>query len=101
LWSATAGEELQWRIAWRASSGQPHSALGDNVRLNSIPPGWIMTRRQIDLWLTPEAEAALMQAQCLKEKLHPPDIARMVLWLAADDSRLVTAQNFAVDGGRA
>ena len=55
---------------------------------------------QIDLWLTPEAEAGLMQAQCLKEKLYPPDIARMVLWLASDDSRLVTAQNFVVDGGR-
>jgi len=72
----------------------------DRIRLNSITPGWIMTQRQIDLWLTPEAEAGLMQAQCLKEKLYPPDIARMVLWLAADDSRLVTAQNFVVDGGR-
>jgi D-xylose 1-dehydrogenase len=72
----------------------------DKIRLNSITPGWIMTQRQIDLWLTPEAEAGLMQAQCLKEKLYPPGIARMVLWLAADDSRLVTAQNFIVDGGR-
>jgi D-xylose 1-dehydrogenase len=72
----------------------------DHIRLNSITPGWIMTQRQIDLWLTPEAEAGLMQAQCLKEKLYPPDIARMALWLAADDSRLVTAQNFVVDGGR-
>ena len=72
----------------------------DNIRLNSITPGWIMTQRQIDLWLTPEAEAQLMQAQCLKEKVYPPDIARMALWLAADDSRLVTAQNFVIDGGR-
>ena len=72
----------------------------DGIRLNAITPGWIMTRRQIDLWLTPEAEAALMTAQCLKEKVYPPDIARMALWLAADDSRLVTAQNFVVDGGR-
>ncbi len=73
---------------------------GDRIRLNAVTPGWIMTQRQIDLWLTPEAEAAQMAAQCLKEKLYPPDIARMVLWLAADDSRLVTAQNFTVDGGR-
>jgi len=72
----------------------------DGIRLNAITPGWIMTQRQIDLWLTPQAEAALMTAQCLKEKVYPPDIARMVLWLAADDSRLVTAQNFVVDGGR-
>lgn len=72
----------------------------ENIRLNSVTPGWIMTQRQIDLWLTPEGEASLMAAQCLKEKVYPPDIARMVLWLAADDSRLVTAQNFVVDGGR-
>lgn len=72
----------------------------DGIRLNAITPGWIMTQRQIDLWLTPEAEADLMKAQCLKEKVYPPDIARMALFLASDDSRLITAQNFVVDGGR-
>jgi len=72
----------------------------DHIRLNAITPGWIMTQRQIDLWLTPEAEADLMKAQCLKEKVYPADIARMVLFLASDDSRLITAQNFVVDGGR-
>jgi len=72
----------------------------DKIRLNAITPGWIMTQRQIDLWLTPEAEADLMKAQCLKEKIYPPDIARMALFLASDDSRLITAQNFVVDGGR-
>jgi len=73
---------------------------GDGIRLNSITPGWIMTQRQIDLWLTPEAEADLMKAQVLKEKVYPPDIARMALFLASDDSRLISAQNFVVDGGR-
>ena len=72
----------------------------DNIRVNAIAPGWIMTRRQLDLWVTPEAKTAQLGAQCLKELLYPPDIARMVLWLAADDSRMVTAQNFVVDGGR-
>jgi NAD(P)-dependent dehydrogenase (short-subunit alcohol dehydrogenase family) len=72
----------------------------DRIRLNYITPGWIMTQRQIDLWLTPASEADLMKMQCLKEKVYPPDIARMVLWLASDDSRMVTAQNFVVDGGR-
>jgi NAD(P)-dependent dehydrogenase (short-subunit alcohol dehydrogenase family) len=72
----------------------------DRIRLNAITPGWIMTQRQIDLWLTPEAEADLMKAQVLKEKVYPPDIARMVLFLASDDSRLISAQNFVVDGGR-
>jgi NAD(P)-dependent dehydrogenase (short-subunit alcohol dehydrogenase family) len=71
-----------------------------HVRVNSVMPGWIMTPRQIELWLTPEGEADLLKSQCIPEKLYPPDIARMVLWLAADDSRLVTAQTFVVDGGR-
>jgi NAD(P)-dependent dehydrogenase (short-subunit alcohol dehydrogenase family) len=70
------------------------------IRLNSITPGWIMTQRQIDLWLTPEAEADLMKAQVLKEKVYPADIARMALFLASDDSRLISAQDFVVDGGR-
>ena len=73
---------------------------GDMIRVNSVMPGWIMTERQIKMWLTPEAEADLMKQQCLPEKLYPADIARMILWLSADDSRLVTAQNFIVDGGR-
>jgi len=69
------------------------------IRVNTVVPGWIMTERQETMWLTPEGERELMDRQCLKEKLYPPDIARMVLWLAADDARLVTAQNFIVDGG--
>lgn len=71
----------------------------DGIRVNSVIPGWIMTERQVKLWLTPESEADLMMKQCLKEKLFPPDIARMVLWLAADDSRMATAQSFVIDGG--
>jgi NAD(P)-dependent dehydrogenase (short-subunit alcohol dehydrogenase family) len=71
----------------------------DAIRANTVLPGWIMTERQLTKWMTPEGEADLLKEQCLKEKLYPPDIARMVLWLAADDSRLVTAQSFIVDGG--
>jgi D-xylose 1-dehydrogenase len=71
----------------------------DCIRVNCLVPGWIMTERQIKLWLTPEGEADLMAKQCLKEKLYPEDVARMALWLAADDSRMVTAQSFVVDGG--
>ena len=70
-----------------------------HIRVNTVVPGWIMTQRQVDLWLTPEAEAEVLRGQCIPEKLYPPDIARMVLWLAADDSRLVTAGEFVVDGG--
>ena len=71
----------------------------NNVRVNSILPGWIMTQRQQDLWLTAEGEAELMQRQCLKRKLVPDDIARVVLFYAADDSGACTNQNYIVDGG--
>jgi D-xylose 1-dehydrogenase len=72
----------------------------DGIRVNTVIPGWIMTQRQIDLWLTPDAEAELMRAQCLKQKVYPDDVANMVLWLAADDSRMCTSQMWVVDGGR-
>src|SRR6266436_3912845 len=71
----------------------------NNVRVNSILPGWIMTQRQQDLWLTPEGEAEIMQRQCLKRKLMPDEIARVVLFFAADDSSACTNQNYIVDGG--
>ena len=72
----------------------------DRIRVNTVIPGWIMTERQMTLWLTPEAEQNLMQVQCLKEKLVPADVTRMVLWLASDDSRMCTAQLWVVDAGR-
>ncbi len=71
----------------------------DRIRVNTVVPGWVMTERQVKLWLDPEGERQIQENQCLKEKLYPPDIARMVLFLAAEDSRLCTAQNFVVDAG--
>lgn len=70
-----------------------------NIRVNCLTPGWIMTERQISLWLTPEAEAELKQRQCLKRKLYPADVARFALFLAADDSSAMTNQAYVVDGG--
>jgi NAD(P)-dependent dehydrogenase (short-subunit alcohol dehydrogenase family) len=69
------------------------------IRVTCVVPGWIMTERQIRLWLTPEAEAELLRRQCLKRKLVPADIARAVLFFAADDSAACTAQSYVVDGG--
>lgn len=71
----------------------------DRIRVNTVVPGWVMTERQVRLWLDEDGERQIRENQCLKEKLYPPDIARMVLWLAADDSRMCTAQNFVVDAG--
>ena len=69
------------------------------IRVNCIIPGWVMTERQLDQWVTPEAEASIERNQCLPHKLYPDDVARMMLWLAADDSRSCTAQLWVVDGG--
>jgi NAD(P)-dependent dehydrogenase (short-subunit alcohol dehydrogenase family) len=69
------------------------------IRVNCVLPGWIMTEKQLTEWVTPEAEASIARNQCLPGKLFPDDVARMVLWLAADDSRSCTAQNWIVDGG--
>ena len=71
----------------------------DNIRVNSIAPGWIMTERQIKLWLTPEGEKELMQRQCLKRKLEPADVARLTLFLASEDSNAMTNQTYICDGG--
>jgi NAD(P)-dependent dehydrogenase (short-subunit alcohol dehydrogenase family) len=76
--------------------------LGErNIRVNSIAPGWVLTERQVERAkrIYQGKFAEYLEVQCLKEHLLPPDIARMALWLAADDSRLVTAQTFIVDGG--
>ena len=69
------------------------------IRVNEIVPGWVFTERQEKLWATPETVAATLERQCIPAKLMPPDIARMALWLASDDSRMVTSQYFVVDGG--
>jgi NAD(P)-dependent dehydrogenase (short-subunit alcohol dehydrogenase family) len=70
-----------------------------NIRVNTVVPGWVMTERQRTLWLTPEGERQMDEQQCLPGRLQGADLARMVLFLAADDSRLCTAQNFIVDAG--
>jgi NAD(P)-dependent dehydrogenase (short-subunit alcohol dehydrogenase family) len=70
-----------------------------NIRVNCLVPGWIMTQRQIDLWLTPEGEAELLKRQCVKRKLVPQDIANFTLFLGSDDSSAMSAQTYLVDGG--
>jgi NAD(P)-dependent dehydrogenase (short-subunit alcohol dehydrogenase family) len=71
----------------------------DRVRINTVSPGWVMTERQIRLWLDAEGERELQRNQCLPDRLQPHDIARMVLFLASDDAAMCTAQEFKVDAG--
>ncbi|WP_431271521.1 SDR family NAD(P)-dependent oxidoreductase [Dankookia sp. P2] len=102
-WMKSQGGMPAYTTAKAAVHGMARGLARDlgpsGIRCNVVVPGWIFTERQQQLWATPEAVEASLERQCLKEKLYPPDIARMVLWLAADDSRMVTAQTFVVDGG--
>ena len=70
-----------------------------NIRVNCVVPGWIMTERQVDMWLTPESEKELMDRQCIKRKLFPKDIASFVLFMASDEASACSNQSFVVDGG--
>jgi NAD(P)-dependent dehydrogenase (short-subunit alcohol dehydrogenase family) len=103
-WHTNHGDMPAYTTAKAAVEGLTKGMARDlgsyQIRVNTIIPGWVMTQRQLDLWLTPAAEANLMNVQCLKEKVYPQDLARMVLWLASDDSRMCTAQMWVVDGGR-
>ena len=74
---------------------------GDSeIRVNAILPGWVVTDRQLQTWLTPEAEADWMKQVALKQRLQPADVANLALFLAAEDSRMITGQSFTIDGGR-
>jgi NAD(P)-dependent dehydrogenase (short-subunit alcohol dehydrogenase family) len=70
-----------------------------NIRVNAIAPGWIMTQRQKDLWLTPEGEQELLRRQCLKRQLVPDDIARVAVFFASEEASACTNQHYVVDGG--
>lgn len=71
----------------------------DRIRINHLAPGWVMTEKQVRLWLDADGERAIVENQCLPDRLAPADITAMALFLAADDSRMVTAQDVVVDGG--
>lgn len=69
------------------------------IRVNALLPGWTMTERQLNHWVDAEAERQIDREQCLPGRVMPDDIARMALFLAADDSAMCTQQSFIVDGG--
>lgn len=71
----------------------------DRIRVNALMPGWVLTKRQLDLWATPEGLAAHLDRQCLKEHLVEADIVDATLFLASKTSRMVTSQALVVDGG--
>lgn len=71
----------------------------DNIRVNALMPGWVLTQRQMQLWATDEALAAHLDRQCLKQHLYGEDIVGGVLFLASNTSRMMTGQALVIDGG--
>ena len=94
-----AGYSAAKSAVWGLTRSLARDLGPKGIRVNCVVPGWIMTERQIEMWLTPESEIELMQRQCLKRKLYPDDVARVVLFMAADDSGACTNQMYIVDGG--
>lgn len=70
-----------------------------HIRINGLVPGWVITEKQRKLWLDADGEAEIARVQCMPGYLMADDLARMALFLAADDSRMCTGQDFIVDGG--
>ncbi|MFN7596002.1 MAG: SDR family NAD(P)-dependent oxidoreductase, partial [Cereibacter sp.] len=71
----------------------------DRIRVNAIAPGWVLTQKQKDLWVTPEGLQAHVDRQCLKDTREPADIVGGVLFLASGASRMMTGQSLVIDGG--
>jgi D-xylose 1-dehydrogenase len=82
-----------------AAGGGSIINLGSISWMNTLVPGWVMTDKQLRMWVKPDSEREIDAAQCLPGRLHGEDIAAMALFLAADDSRMCTAQDFIVDAG--
>lgn len=76
-----------------------HELGKDNIRVNAILPGAIVTEKQRKLVLTPEYSAEILANQALKRHLVPDEVVRLALFLAADDSSGITGQSHIVDGG--
>jgi NAD(P)-dependent dehydrogenase (short-subunit alcohol dehydrogenase family) len=102
-WQTKASGYPCYAIAKSSVNGLTRGLAGslgvDRIRVNTVTPGWVMTERQLTMWLNAEGEAEIKRNQCLPDKLQPSDIARMVLFLASDDSAMCTAQEFKVDAG--
>jgi D-xylose 1-dehydrogenase len=76
-----------------------HTLGKDNIRVNCVMPGAILTERQRRLWFTEEYTAEVLARQALKRMILPDEVARLILFLAADDSSAITNQSYVIDGG--
>jgi NAD(P)-dependent dehydrogenase (short-subunit alcohol dehydrogenase family) len=76
-----------------------HELGPKGIRVNAVLPGAIATEKQKRLVYTPEYKAEIMAAQAIKRDILPEDVARLVMFLAADDSSAITNQSYIIDGG--
>jgi NAD(P)-dependent dehydrogenase (short-subunit alcohol dehydrogenase family) len=76
-----------------------HELGAHNIRVNCVLPGAIQTERQKQLWFTDEYCAEILRNQALKKMILPEEVARLVLFLASDDSSAITSQSYVIDGG--
>ncbi len=81
------------------SRGMAREIGKHGVRINTLVPGWIMTERQLTNWVDDAAKALIAESQSMAGLIYPDDVARMALFLASDDARMITGQDFIVDGG--
>jgi NAD(P)-dependent dehydrogenase (short-subunit alcohol dehydrogenase family) len=105
-WQAGVPELMGYASAKAAVVGFTHSLAREvgkhRIRVNAIAPGLVLTEKQQRLWYpTKEKVAEMVRNQFLPDGIEPADIANLALFLAADDSRMITKQTFAVNGGRA
>ncbi|RRN66301.1 D-xylose 1-dehydrogenase [Caulobacter sp. 602-1] len=70
----------------------------DDIRVTCVVPGNVKTKRQ-EKWYTPEGEAEIVKAQCLKGRIAPENVASLVLFLASDDASLCTGHEYWIDAG--
>ncbi len=71
----------------------------DRIRVNAIAPGWVMTDKQKEMWVTTEGLARHLSRQCLPDPIQPEDMLGAVLFLASGASRMMTSQTLVLDGG--
>jgi len=71
----------------------------DRIRVNALAPGWVLTQKQKEMWVTPEGLEAHLDRQCLKDALAPEDIVGGCLFLGSDASKMMTGQALVIDGG--
>lgn len=102
-WMTGSGGMAVYTAAKSAMLGLSRSLARDygpsNIRVNSVAPGWVRTARQVQKWITPDGEARMLQAQCLKRWLVPEDIARFVVFLSSEEAAACTGQHYVIDGG--